>query len=79
MSFSNACATPWTAAHQAPLSTEFSRQKYWSGLLFPSLGDPPNLGMEPEVHALQAGFFTVKVWLPWSFLKMQIFQREDIG
>ena len=30
------CATPWTAAHQAPLSTEFSRQEYWNGLPFPS-------------------------------------------
>ena len=27
--------TPWTVAHQAPLSLEFSRQEYWSGLLFP--------------------------------------------
>ena len=32
------CATPWTAAYQAPLSTGFSRQEYWSGLPFPSLG-----------------------------------------
>ena len=30
------CATPWTAAHQAPLSRGFSRQEYWSGLPFPS-------------------------------------------
>ena len=30
------CATPWAAAHQAPLSTGFSRQEYWSGLPFPS-------------------------------------------
>ena len=30
------CVTPWTAAHQAPLSTGVSRQEYWSGLLFPS-------------------------------------------
>ena len=30
------CATPWTAAHQAPLSMGFSRQEYWSGLPFPS-------------------------------------------
>ena len=30
------CATPWTAAHQAPLSTGFSRQEYLSGLPFPS-------------------------------------------
>ena len=28
------CATPWTAAHQAPLSMGFSRQEYWSGLPF---------------------------------------------
>ena len=32
-------ATPRTAAHQAPLSMEFSRQEYWSGLPFPSPGD----------------------------------------
>ena len=30
------CATPWTAAHQAPLSLGFSRQEYWIGLPFPS-------------------------------------------
>ena len=30
------CATPWMAAHQAPLSLGFSRQKHWSGLPFPS-------------------------------------------
>ena len=30
-------ATPWTAAHQAPLSMGFSRQEYWSGLPLPSL------------------------------------------
>ena len=29
-------ATPWTIAHQGPLSMEFSRQEYWSGLPFPS-------------------------------------------
>ena len=29
-------ATLWTMAHQAPLSMEFSRQEYWSGLPFPS-------------------------------------------
>ena len=29
--------TLWTAAHQAPLSMEFSRQEYWSGLPFPIL------------------------------------------
>ena len=39
--------TPWTVAYQVPLSIEFSRQEYWSGLLFPSLGDLPNLGSKP--------------------------------
>ena len=34
-------ATPWTVAHQAPPSMGFSRQGYWSGLPFPSLGSPP--------------------------------------
>ena len=30
------CATPWTAAYQAPLSVGFSRQEYWSGVPLPS-------------------------------------------
>ena len=41
-------ATPWTVAYQAPLSMGFSRQEYWSGLPFPSSGDLPNPGIEPE-------------------------------
>ena len=40
-------ATPWTIAHQAPLSMEFSKQEYWSGLPFPSLGDLSNPGIQP--------------------------------
>ena len=47
-------ATPWTAAHQAPLSMGFSRKGYWSGLLFPSPGDLPNPGIEPGSPKLQA-------------------------
>ena len=48
-------ATPLTAAHQAPLCMEFSRQEYWSGLPFPSPGDLPNPRIEPGSPALQAG------------------------
>ena len=33
---------PWIVAHQAPLCMGFSRQEYWSGLLFPSPGDLPD-------------------------------------
>ena len=47
-------ATPWTVAHQAPLSMEFSRQEYWSGLPFPSPGDLPDMGIEPGSPTLQA-------------------------
>ena len=39
-------ATPWTVASQAPLSVEFSRQEYWSGLPFPSPGDLLGPGIE---------------------------------
>ena len=46
-------ATPWTAAHQAPLSMGFSRQEYWSGLPFPSPGHLPNPGIEPGSPALK--------------------------
>ena len=37
-------ATPWTVACQAPPSMGFSRQEYWSGLSFPSLGIFPTQG-----------------------------------
>ena len=47
-------ATPWTVDSQAPLSMEFSRQEYWSGLPFPSPGDFPKPGIEPGSPALQA-------------------------
>ena len=46
--------TPWTVAHQAPLSMGFPRREYWSGLPFPSPGDLPNPGTEPRSPALQA-------------------------
>ena len=46
--------TPWTVARQAPLSMEFSRQEYWSGLPFPSPADLPNPGIEPRSPELQA-------------------------
>ena len=44
---SNSLATPWSVAHQAPLSMEVSRQAYWSGLPFPPPGDLANPGIKP--------------------------------
>ena len=46
--------TLWTVAYQAPPAMGFSRQKYWSGLPFPSPGDLPNPGIKPRSPALQA-------------------------
>ena len=54
-------ATPWTVAHQAPLSMGFPRQEYWSGLPFPSPGDLPNPGIKPmslESATLAVRLFT---------------------
>ena len=45
---------PWTAAYQAPLSMEFSRQEYWSEVPLPSPGDLPDPGIELGSPALQA-------------------------
>ena len=47
-------ATPWTIAHQAPLSVEL----YWSGLPFPPPGDLANPGIEPASPSVAGGFFT---------------------
>ena len=46
--------TSWTIVCQAPPSMELSRQGYWGGLPFPSLGDLPDPGIEPRSPALQA-------------------------
>ena len=56
-------ATPWTVAHQAPLSMEFSRQEYWRRLLFPTRGDLPEPGSEATFlisPALAGQFFTTR-------------------
>ena len=51
-------ATPWTVAHQAPLSMGFSKKEYW--LIFPSPGDLPNPGIEPVSSAWQANSLLVR-------------------
>ena len=64
-------AAPWTVAHQAPLSTEFPRQEYWSGLPFPSPGHLPNPGIEPmslASDALAGRFFTTSATWEASYI-----------
>ena len=51
---SDSFETPWTIAHQASLSMEFSRQEYQSGLPFPSPGNLHNPGMELKSSALHS-------------------------
>ena len=48
-------AIPWIVACPTPLSMEFPRQEYWSGLSFPSPGDLPDPRIKPRSPALQAG------------------------
>ena len=52
--------TPWTVASQAPLSMEFTRQEYWSGLPFATPGDLPDPGIELTSLALAGGIPTTE-------------------
>ena len=57
---SDSLQPPWTVAYQAPLSMGFSRQGYWSRLLFSSPGDLSDPGIESRSPALAGGFFTTE-------------------
>ena len=69
---SNSLATPWTVAPQAPLSMEFSRQEYWSGLPFSFSGGLPHPGIKhtsPVSPALAGRFFTTEPpGKPWNWV-----------
>ena len=69
-------ATPWTVTHQAPLSMEFSRQEYWSGLPFPSPGNHPNPRIEPRSSALQAS--TLLLSHPGSPSLMRFSRKQEL-
>ena len=72
--------TLWNAAHQAPLSMGFSRQKNWSGLPCPPPGDLPNQGIKPmslTSPALAGGFFTTSTtWEALSSVNIYIQTRN---
>ena len=57
---SDSFVTPWTIARHVPLSMEFSRQEYWSGLPFPTPGHLPNPEIEPESPAFAGKSFTTE-------------------
>ena len=74
-------ATPRTVSHQVLLSMEFSRQEYWSGLLYSPPRDLPDPSIEPVSRlspALAGGFFTIST--TWeALLKRQLDQNRDSG
>ena len=72
---------PWrkacTVARQFPLSMEFSRQEYWSGLLVPSPGDFPDPGIQSVSPSLAGGLFTTSAYMLISCLWFGPDARED--
>ena len=66
---------PWTVIHQTPLSMEFPRQEYWSGLPFHSPRDLTSPGIKPMSHALAGRFFTTV--LPRKILAMAIISKSN--
>ena len=83
---SDSFATPWAIAQQAPLSMEFPRHEYWSGLPFPTPGDLPDPRIKHVSPALAGGFFTIvrpqslsRVWLfvtPWTVAHQPLVSME---
>ena len=72
--------TPWSVAHQGPLSVEFSRQEYWNGLSFPPPGDLPDPGIErqsPASPALQADSLPPSHLGNDSYIGRYKMKRED--
>ena len=67
-------ATPWTIAHQAPLSMRFFRQEYWSVLPCPPPGDLPDPGIEFRSPALQADSLPTEP--PGKFRKLGTEQKQ---
>jgi len=75
---SDSFATPWTVAHQAPLSMGFSRQGYWSGFPCPPPGDLPHPGIKPASlmsPPLAGRFFTMGPSCPKCLARSYLITR----
>ena len=72
-------ATSGIETHQAPLSMEFLRQEYWSGLLFPTPGHISDPGIETASlvsPALAGRFFnTEPPVFTWNFFKVMLLPK----
>ena len=73
--------TPWTTACQAPLSTQFPKQEYWSGLPFPPPRGFPHSGIKPTSLALSGRFFTTELSrkspVPWGSCVVTRWPKEE--
>ena len=70
---SDSFVTPWTVAHQVPLSMGFPRQEYWSKLPFLFLEDLPDSGIEPVSLALTGRFLSPRhLESPYSIISSLI-------
>ena len=72
------CATPETAAHEAPPSLGFSRQEHWSGLLCLLTGDLPDLGTEPRSPALQVDSLSIWAIKEYAFLQILLLTLKAV-
>ena len=69
LSYVQLFVTLWAVDHQAPLSMEFSRQEYWSGLPCPTPKYLPNPGIKPGSPALQADSLSLSYQgSPYSYI-----------
>ena len=81
LSCTHCFVTPWTAAHQAPLSVEFSRQEYWNGLPFLSLEIFLTQGWNPHLESLASAgrFFTTSTaWEAQEILVSHYFLLSNV-
>ena len=75
----------WTVACQAPLSMEFFRQEYCSGLLFSTTEDLPDPGIEPMSPALQVDSLlprhqgSLNIDSQWFFRHLHMDDSDDEG
>ena len=73
------CVTLWTAALQAPLSTGFSKQEYWSGLAFPSLTEPSRHPIKLALLKVKRMSLTVHYSCPIQIFKSLKQRRQAVS
>ena len=68
---------PWPVAGQAPLSMQFSKQEYWSGLPFPALGDSPDPWVDPTTQGWNPHLLQFLHFLHWQVGSLSLCNPES--